>query len=121
MNNHTNEIRTMNNGQKAEIIEYRNCYDIDIRFEDSTVVLHKDYSNFKKGAIKNPNRKGIQNTENRIKNRVNEKKMMNNGMYATIIAYRNNKDIDVKFEDNTIVSHRQYSRFKTGNIRNPNI
>lgn len=121
MNNHTNEIRTMNNGQKAEIIEYRNCYDIDIRFEDGTVVLHKDYSNFKKGAIKNPNCKCIQNTENRIKNRVNEKKMMNNGMYATIIAYRNNKDIDVKFEDNTIVSHRQYSRFKTGNIRNPNI
>lgn len=121
MNNHTNEIRTMNNGQKAEIIEYRNCYDIDIRFEDGTVALHKDYSNFKKGAIKNPNCKCIQNTENRIKNRVNEKKMMNNGMYATIIAYRNNKDIDVKFEDNTIVSHRQYSRFKTGNIRNPNI
>jgi hypothetical protein len=38
----------------------------------------------------------------------------------TIIAYRNNKDIDVQFIDGTIVTNREYSKFKNGQIKNPN-
>ena len=45
----------MNNGQKAYIIEYRGCNDLDVEFEDKTIIKHKTYNNFKRGLIKNPN------------------------------------------------------------------
>lgn len=47
-------------------------------------------------------------------------RQMNNGFNATIIAYRNVTDIDVQFEDGTVVEHRTYQSFKLGKIRNPN-
>lgn len=50
-----------------------------------------------------------------------ETRVMKNGMETTIIAYRNNKDIDVQFKDGTIVTHRVYNNFKNGYIRNPNL
>jgi hypothetical protein len=46
--------------------------------------------------------------------------MMNCGKKATIIKYRTSHDIDVKFEDGTMVEHRSYHRFKTGSIGYPN-
>ena len=44
-----------------QIIEYRGALDIDVRFNDefNTVVTNKQYSDFKKGAIKNPNYKSV--------------------------------------------------------------
>ena len=39
----------------------------------------------------------------------------------TIIAYRNANDIDVQFEDETIVEHRTYDDFLKGKIANPNV
>lgn len=47
--------------------------------------------------------------------------MMNCGMEATIIRYGEYADIDVRFEDGTIVEHKVYSAFKKGGIANPNI
>ena len=41
---------------------------------------------------------------------------MNCGMTATIIAYRNYKDIDVKFENGMIRTHRAMCHFKSGSI-----
>ena len=38
----------------------------------------------------------------------------------TIIEYRRNDDIDIQFEDGTIVKNRTYRRFKEGKIKNPN-
>ena len=45
---------------------------------------------------------------------------MNNGMKATCIAYRLAKDMDVQFEDGTIVEHVQKVHFDKGTIANPN-
>lgn len=53
--NRVGETNIANNGQVMTIIEYRNCNDIDIEFEDGTVVKNKNYGNFKLGNIKNPN------------------------------------------------------------------
>ena len=36
------------------IIKYRKSCDIDIMFEDGTVLKNVEYSNLKKGSIKNP-------------------------------------------------------------------
>lgn len=49
-----NEIRTMNNGLKAKIIDYRSCLDIDVEFENGEKVINIQYDAFKRGGVKCP-------------------------------------------------------------------
>ena len=49
-----------------------------------------------------------------------ETNIATNGMKMTIIACRNNADLDVQFEDGYIAVHKTYYNFKKGNIKNPN-
>ena len=109
------ETRMMNCDMDATIIRYGNNKDIDVRFKDGTVVKHKAYNAFEKGNIANTNIKAS------AENRLGETKMMNCGMEATIIQYKNAMDIDVRFEDGSMVEHKAYSAFKKGEIANPNI
>ena len=104
------ETRMMNCGMKATIIRYREYADIDVRFKDGTLVKHRQYREFKKGAIANPNMKTS------AENRLDETQMMKCGMKATIIRYENNRDIDVRFEDGKVVVHKAYDKFKKGEI-----
>ena len=104
----------MNCDMKATIIAYRNSQDIDIQFEDGIIVKHKAFDSFQKGKIANPN---ISIKDKRI----GQSLMMSCGMKATIIAYRNCNDIDVQFEDGTIVKHKRIGNFRGGHIANPNI
>ena len=110
--NRLGETRMMNCGVEATIIRYGTCADIDVRFEDGTVAVHKTYNAFKKGEIANQNIKA---------SRLGETRMMNCGMKATIIRYGKAIDIDVRFEDGPVVKHKSYSKFKKGEIANPNI
>ena len=50
----TGEIGFNTNGERMIIIRYGNCDDIDVEFDDGTVVQHRIYDHFKKGYIKNP-------------------------------------------------------------------
>ena len=109
------ETRMMNCGMKATIIRYENADDINICFEDGKVVEHKTYRAFKKGYIAH------QNTNVPVEARLGETQMMNCGMEATIIRYENSRDIDVRFEDGKVVEHKAYDTFKKGSITNPNI
>ena len=109
------ETRVMNCGMEATIIQYKNAMDIDVRFEDGSMVEHKAYSAFKKGEIANPNMKAS------AKNCFGETRMMNCSMEATIIRYGKYTDIDVCFEDGAVVKHKAYSAFKKGEIANPNM
>jgi hypothetical protein len=111
-NDRTGETKTATNGQKMTIINYRCANDIDIKFEDGTIVKNKLYQNFKLGNIKNPNA---------FNKRIGETKKANSGMKMTIIAYRSYTDIDVQFEDGTIIKNRSYREFKKGSIKHPNI
>ena len=109
------ETRMMKCGMEAIIIRYRKAIDIDVRFEDGTVVKRKTYSAFKKGSISNPNIKASAETC------LGETRMMNCGMKATIIRYGKYSDIDICFEDGKVVEHKAYDTFKKGSITNPNI
>lgn len=113
--NRLGETWMMNCGMEATIIRYGKYSDIDIRFEDGKVVVHKKYDQFKKGEIANPNMKAS------AENRLGETRMMNCGMKATIIRYNGVRDIDVRFEDGTIVGSKTYNAFKKGSIANQNI
>ena len=109
--------KTMNNGMEATIVAYRKTYAIDIRFEDGTVVKNKSVSNFQKGTIAYP---GMNINNKRCENKyIGLTNIMNNGMNATIIVYRKNDDIDVQFEDGTVVYKKNVSSFKNGNIAHP--
>ena len=104
----------MKNGQAAIITEYNNANNIVICFEDGTSIKTR-YCHFIEGSVINPN----DINSNRGDKIVGESLIMNNGLKATIIACRNHDDIDVEFEDGTIVKHRQYSDFKEGRIAKP--
>lgn len=111
------ETSIASNGQTMTITVYRTTDDIDVMFEDGTTVKHARYKEFKKGYIRNPN-KSIHGTAH--SKRLGETNLNTYGQKMTIIKYRNAKDIDIMFEDGTIVMHKQYSRFKYGRIENPN-
>lgn len=110
-----------NNGQLMTIIKYRSAGDMDIQFEDGTIVQHKSYTNFLTGNIRNPNTFN-RNKENnsRWNDRTGEVRTASNGQKMTIIRYNGITDIDVKFEDGTVVKNKMYSNFLTGHIENPN-
>ena len=56
----TGEERVMNNGEIAKIIEYKKWDDIDVLFiETGYISYSQQYSNFKKGALKDPYLKTI--------------------------------------------------------------
>lgn len=115
----TGEKSIANNGMQMTIITYRNSTDIDIKFDDDIIVYNKTYNSFKKGTIKHPVVKS--KYKNALSNRIGETNTATNGMKMTIIKYRRSDDIDIKFEDNVIVTHKAYREFKNGNIAHPNI
>lgn len=110
-----NEKKLMKCGMYATIIKYDSCKDIDIKFDDETIVKNRTYRNFELGNIKNPNLKN-----SKIVDRTGEIRLMVNGQKAKIIAYRTKIDLDVMFEDGTIVKNKKYTNFKRGSIGNPN-
>ena len=114
--NRIGESNIANNGQVMTIIEYKNYKDIDIQFEDGTIVKNKNYNRFLKGYIKNPN---LSNTN--IKSRIGETNINKNRQTMTIVEYRRNNDINIQFEDGFIVKHRNYQNFLKGNIKKSNL
>ncbi len=115
--------RVMNCGMNATIIEYINKDQYKIRFDDGTEVLCKRV-NFDRGLVANPTlgrgytKKG-KSLVRRIKdNRIGESKVMHCGLKATVIAYRNSRDIDVEFEDGTIRTHVYYCNFQRCRLSN---
>lgn len=107
------------NGQMMEIIKYVKSSNIDVKFEDGTIVRNKTYGAFKNGNIKNPNVGNIRKNKNKI-NRVGMKRTATNGQLMTIINYEGVHNIDVQFEDGTIVTGKNYINFIRGTISNPN-
>lgn len=118
---HIGEIVVATNGQKMTLIEYLGADNITVEFEDGTKVNKRTYQSFKKGNIKNPNYiYGDEYQEGRIKDyRIGEQSMSSCGLMMTIIKYRNATDIDVKFQDGTVVKHIWYRRFQDGHVKHP--
>ena len=119
MNNRLGEIKMMNCGMKAKIIEYLNCNNITVEFEDGYITKNKRYRNFNLGSISNPN---VKVKSLFIKeDRTNECGVNNQGLNMKILHYNNANDIDIIFEnDNTVIKNKSYKSFKKGEIINPN-
>ena len=99
----TGETYKAVNGQAMTIIAYTNAQDIDVRFEDGTVVRGVRFSSIKRGNVHNPN---FDYKEADRKERLGQTVMQNCGMECIIIQYNNAHDITVKFIDGKVLEHK---------------
>lgn len=105
-----------NNGLRMTIIKYNSAKDISVRFEDGVVAHNKTYEGFLKGCIEHPTIKTPRKDRVRIVDRTGESRLNNAGETITIVKYRSCEDIDVQFEDGTVLEHQHYRGFKLGTI-----
>lgn len=110
-NGRIGETRQMKCGLSATIIEYRNSHDIDIKFEDGVLALHKYYRDFRMGLIKHKFGANYY-IGMTVKSRM--------GQDVTIIDFKSKSNITVQFEDGTVVENVEYKHFKDGYVSNPN-
>lgn len=110
------ETRQNTKGQIMRVIAYRSHDDIDIQFDTGEIREHMSYSSFCDGKIAiSPKQKPY--TADDVLGTTNKAK---NGQLMTVTAFRAGIDIDVTFEDGTVVSGVRYCNFLTGCIKNPN-
>ena len=107
------ESKMMNCGLTATIIKYKNANNITLKFENGEIAYNKTYGSFASGEVRPPS------YYEKHKNKVGERKLMNYGMYATIIEYHNSKNMTVKFDNGEIKKHAQYPSFAEGRLRYP--
>lgn len=117
------ETNIARNGQKMEIIAYHGSSNIDVQFEDNTIVKHKSYYCFSRGEIRNPNINYADYSEPSMKpmaEREGEKSYSNISKIGMRIAkYRNANSIDVIFDDGLIYLNKHYKQFVAGQIKHP--
>lgn len=99
-----------------EIINYESSTNIDVKFKDGYISKGRTYQEFKNGMIMNKNIGGklIKN------NRLGEEKINSQGCLMKIIRYKNHSNMDILFEDGTIIENISTKHFNDGIIRNPN-
>ena len=108
-----NSINHNKLGEIFKIIRYKNARDIDVQFEDGSIVKNKKYTEFEKGSILK---------DNWIYKYLNEEKINNQGCLMKIININKKvDDIDIQFIDKYgyISKNKTYSNFKNGSINNP--
>lgn len=112
---HLFEERVMSNGMKCKIIEMVSCKNITVEFEDGAVLYNRNYSSFRKGNIAHPNETSKAKREKRLCQR----RKMNNGHEAWIIAYDAWDKVTVEFDNGEIVYNKSWSAFSAGEIGLP--
>ena len=101
------ERKLMKCGMEAEIIRYGGACDIDVRFDDGTIIKHRQYSQYKRGTIANGTAFH--------KLHVGERRQFKKG-WGTLVAARKYDDVDVKFDDGFLVTSTTYSNFLNGKV-----
>jgi len=109
----TTNINTQ--GLTMEVIAYEKATDITVKFENGDIIKNKAYGNFKTGKIES-----LLYTQQQKDLKIGETVVNISGLKMKLIEYRSNADVDVLFEDGTIIMHRQYKNFQKGIIKNFN-
>lgn len=111
----------MSNGQTAKVIGYRSAIDIDVEFEDGTVVKNVAKNNFMRGLVENPNCSAIEayrtNKSEKAKSEVLGKTVkLNSGHTGTCIGYNGVTDLTIQLDDGTILYHKSKVNFLRGQV-----
>lgn len=125
----TGETNVNKIGLNMTIIKYRYANDIDIRFDDGSIVEHKYYSHFKSGSVLHPSQNihdsvsaYAKRKSRRYKNKyIGQKKAMNCGNTCEITEYESSKKITVTFEKTGSTVTTSLKRFREGSIQDPDL
>lgn len=108
--NHVGEKMINRQNEELEIVKYRTLQDLDVRYTDGTVVKHVKYEMFMRGTI---------TREKRISKKdkcMGEENTNRWGEHMKIIDYRGYRDLDVQFDDGTIVT-TTHVKFQRGTVK----
>ncbi len=109
------EVKVMNCGEAAKIIEYFGCENVTVQFSSGIVKKRVHYKYFKNGTL-TPYKKGDLATRH-----IGEKRLMKSGEYATLIRYGGYKDIDLRFDNGVVREHLHYNNFVGGTYSSKNV
>lgn len=109
--------KMMRCGLTAEIIAYRNSADVDVRFGNGAIKKNVKYIAFIRGSLI----PGVSSLTQIVDARKHEKKLMNCGLMAEVVRYKDQMDVDVRFENGEIAQNIKYDRFRSGNLRPPSL
>ena len=107
-----------NNGQYMRITAISNGK-VSVQFDDCGIRDDVTYAHFINGEVANYNKSGKAKT-GYIADKTGEVRVNNIGQKMKIIGGINSHDINVQFEDRTIVRHTGIKEFNRGAIANPN-
>ena len=107
MSERLGKVRYNNYGLEMEIVGYRNDKDIDVLFESGVLKKHVTYSSFRNGILTDVSNERV---------RLWKVGYNNEGKRMEIVGYRNDSDIDVKFESGVIRYSVSYASFVTGKL-----
>ena len=96
-------------GIGMEIIAYRNANDIDVRFDDGTIVRNKTYDSFRTGRLKKNGERG-----KAVADKTGLTGISSDGQIMTITTCRNASDIDVRFADDVLIHNGERADAGTG-------
>ena len=114
------EIKMASNGQIMKLISYRNYYDVDVEFEDGTIVYNQSIQGFRLGHIKNPNYTYRQSKKHEIQQSYIGKQVLNkDGRNMILIDYRTANDITIEFDNGNKVK-TTFDKFKKGQVYDVN-
>lgn len=119
VNEYLGQSKIMNNGLLATIIEYVNKSNITVSFPNGEKKKTNVY-NFNVGQVACP---GYHHTLlTKYRTRIGERVMQREGIYATLVEYKHNKNITVKFDTGEIRTGQEYHSFRIGRLlRKPRI
>lgn len=103
-----NKKYTMKDGNIVTIIKYNGYTNVDIEYEDGTVLKNRKVNCLKRGKIEKPI------------NRVGEVYSLNQGYTAKILEYDSYNTYKILISDGTILENLQYNQIKKGTVENPN-
>lgn len=110
------KTKRMKNGYDCTIINVRGYTDIDVVFSNGVENKHQNMTNWRSGSIGFPLDYKKKLSQELALSRVGLTRRMHNGIEATIIAYKDDDDIDIQFETGEVKKGVRYTNFMLGHV-----
>lgn len=116
--------RKQKGGRMASIIGYRSNVDIDVSFDDGYKMENVRLASWKNGCLRHPDvvihKQAIKTNVLAKEKYIGMERIMNCGLKATVIDYKDCKNLTIKFEDGCIREHIRSDHFMDGRVQHLN-
>lgn len=103
----------------ATVIQYNSANDFTIQFQDGTTKHLSTWRTFDNGDFSYEHQEHFKLSDGEIEKRKQITIINNSGYQMKLLNYRSTSDIDVIFDDGSIVTNKSYNEFIKGNISHP--